>query len=85
MKSKHECFEIREVLETDEFATYLNLGFIAPVKVRFLNDWKFCFAQSFSDATIPFKFNDFMSLFHSCGSKKLIVSARSKNEKSLYC
>ena len=43
MKSQYSFFEIREVSGADEFANYTNIGFIAPIKTCFKNDWKFCF------------------------------------------
>lgn len=43
MKSHYNFFEVREVSGSDEFANYSNIGFIAPIKIRFKNDWKFCF------------------------------------------
>lgn len=43
MKTTLDVYEIREVKETDVFATYETVGFISPVKVRFKNDCKFCF------------------------------------------
>ena len=43
MKTTLDVYEIREVKETDVFATYETVGFISPIKIRYCNDWKFSF------------------------------------------
>ena len=48
MKSRFNFFQIREVYESDKFADYSNVGMIAPIKVRFINDLKFSFAYSWT-------------------------------------
>lgn len=48
MKSQFNFFQIREVCESDKFADFSNIGMIAPIKVRFINDLKFSFAYSWT-------------------------------------
>ena len=52
MKSQYNFFEIREIEKTDEFANYYNMGFIAPIKLRFKNDWKFSFVHEWSHISV---------------------------------
>ena len=52
MKSQYNFFEIREIEKTDEFANYYNMGFIAPIKLRFKNDWKFSFVYEWSRISV---------------------------------
>ena len=52
MRSHYDFFEVREVNGADEFANYYNIGFIAPIKACFKNDWKFCFVYDWDRINI---------------------------------
>ena len=76
MKSQFDFFEIRDVRETDEFAYYHNIGFIAPIKIRFKNDWKFCFAYSW--VHIPSKEGSALARAYAANSTHLYVTVANK-------
>lgn len=47
MRTHYDYFQIREVKETDTFSEYASLGFVAPIKVRIINNETFNFAYAF--------------------------------------
>lgn len=79
MRSKYDCYEVREVRDSDIFASYENAGFISPIRVRFRNDCKFCFVTYFSDTLLtPYK--KILKML----PRKLVVIGENIHEKPLY-